>query len=85
MVAEYNLQPIYKSVDGLWFMKVEEKDGFNAALTVDNEVWKVMPKIQARMIKSFLVLGTWRVMRCSKGCKQSLSLDGFKFTALIKP
>ncbi|MCJ7722279.1 DUF6125 family protein, partial [Candidatus Bathyarchaeota archaeon] len=46
----------YKAVDGLWFMKVEEKYGFDAALELDNEVWKVMAKIQARKIKSFLGL-----------------------------
>jgi len=42
----------YTSVDGLWFMKVEEKYGFDVALEIDNEVWKVLPKIQARMLKS---------------------------------
>ena len=51
-VAEY-FSRSYKTVDGLWFMKVEEKHGFDAALELDNEIWKVMPKIQARMIKSF--------------------------------
>ena len=52
-VAEY-FSRSYRAVDGLWFMKVEEKLGFDAALELDNEVWKVMPKIQARMIKQFL-------------------------------
>ena len=54
-VADY-FNRSYKAVDGLWFMKVEEKYGFDSALELDNEVWKVMPKIQARMIKSFLGL-----------------------------
>jgi hypothetical protein len=49
-VAEY-FNRSYKAVDGLWFMKVEEKYEFDVALELDNEVWKVMPKIQARMIK----------------------------------
>jgi hypothetical protein len=30
-------------------MKVKEKYGFDSTLDVDNEVWKVMTKIQARM------------------------------------
>ena len=38
----------YSVIDGLWFMKIEEKYGFETALEIDNEVWKVMPKIQAR-------------------------------------
>jgi hypothetical protein len=55
-VAEY-FNRSFRAVDGLWFMKVEEKFGFDVALRVDAEVWRVMPKIQARMIKSFLKLG----------------------------
>ncbi len=41
----------YTRVDGLWFMKVEEKYGFDEALEIDSQVWKVMPKIQARMLR----------------------------------
>ena len=54
-IIEY-FRRCYQAVDGLWFMKVEEKSGFDPALDVDHEVWKVMPKIQARMIKSMLKL-----------------------------
>jgi hypothetical protein len=46
----------YTSVDGLRFMKVEAKDGLDVALDLDNEVWQVMPKIQARKLKAFLGL-----------------------------
>jgi hypothetical protein len=70
----------YKAVDGLWFMKVEEKIGFDSALAVDQEVWKVMPKIQARMIKSMLNLNNGSDA-LFKGLKTKLELDGFKFTA----
>jgi hypothetical protein len=42
----------YKAVDGLWFMKAEEKEGFEKTLDMDNEVWKIMPKIQARTLKN---------------------------------
>ncbi len=42
----------YTAVDGLWYMKVEEKYGCDTALEIDNEVWKVLPKIQARLLKS---------------------------------
>ena len=68
----------YKAVDGLWFMKVEEKYGFDCALDVDNEVWKVMPKIQARTLKSMLKLkhGPDALL---KGLKAKLELDSFKF------
>jgi hypothetical protein len=76
-VTEY-FQRSYRAVDGLWFMKVEEKYGFEAALGIDKEVWKVLPKIQARMIKSIL-------KKCDSettflnSLKVKLSLEGFKF------
>jgi hypothetical protein len=50
-IAEY-FHHSYTKVDGLWFMKIEEKYGFDAALDIDNEVWKVFPKMQARLLKS---------------------------------
>jgi hypothetical protein len=46
------LRRSYTSIDGLWFMKMEEKYGFEAALDIDREVWKVFPRIQARLLKS---------------------------------
>lgn len=42
----------YTAVDGLWFMKAEETFGFEAALALDEAVWQVMPKIQARALKA---------------------------------
>jgi hypothetical protein len=76
-VADY-FHRSYKAVDGLWFMKLEEKNGFNAALEVDEEVWKVMPKIQARMIKSMLGKGGGDVTLL-ESLNAKLSLEGFKF------
>ncbi len=46
----------FTAVDGLWFLKLEEKFGFDTALQIDNEVWKVFPKIQAREMKAMLKL-----------------------------
>ena len=65
----------YKASDGLWFIKIEEKYGFDAALAIDKEVWKVMPKIQARMIKAML-----ENVSLLESLKTKLSLEGFKFT-----
>ena len=53
--AEY-FRRSYTAVDGLWFMMVEEKYGFEAALKLDEAVWKVLPKIQARTIKAMMKL-----------------------------
>ena len=44
----------YSAVDGLWFMMVEERLGFEAALEIDAQVWQVMAKIQARELRRLL-------------------------------
>ena len=46
----------YRAVDGLWFMMIEKKHGFDEGLELDEAVWRVLPKIQARAIKSMLNL-----------------------------
>jgi hypothetical protein len=46
------LRRSYTAIDGLWFLKIEEKYGFDAALEIDREVWRVFPKVQARLLKS---------------------------------
>lgn len=70
----------YATVDGLWFLKIEEKYGFDAALDIDNEVWKVLPKIQARVLKS--VSKTEKGMEALFDCLTTkLTLEGFTFKA----
>jgi hypothetical protein len=76
-VSEY-FHRSFKAADGLWFLKVEEKYGFEAALDVDKEVWKVLPKIQARMIKSLLGKSEAPVTLL-ESLTVKLSLEGFKF------
>jgi hypothetical protein len=72
------LQRSYGAVDGLWFMKVEEDAGFDKALDIDEKVWQVMPKIQARAIKSFL--GKEKGLDALRECFEAkLSLDGFVY------
>ena len=72
-------QRSYTAADGLWFMKVEEKHGFEEALATDNEVWKVVPKIQARMLKNFL--GRRSGIRSLREClRAKLHLEGFAFS-----
>jgi len=71
----------YKAVDGLWFVKSEEKYGFDDALEIDRQVWKVMPKIQARFLKE--KLGKDTGLEDLADClSQKLLLDGFEFKTL---
>jgi hypothetical protein len=77
-VADY-FNRSYKAVDGLWFLKIEEKYGFGTALELDNEVWKIMPKIQARLINSFLELENI-LPTLLDSIITKLDLEGFEFT-----
>ncbi len=52
-IADF-LQRSYTAVDGLWFMMVENACGYDQALELDADVWKVMPKIQARKARELL-------------------------------
>jgi hypothetical protein len=60
-------------------MKVEEKYDFDTALEIDVEVWKIIPKIQARFIK--------QLVKAEQGLKglhecflAKLQIEGFHFT-----
>ena len=68
----------YTAVDGLWFMKTEEKYGFDVALEIDNEVWKIVPKIQARLLKSMKDAdsGIEALFQC---LTTKLTIDGFTY------
>jgi len=69
----------YTAVDGLWFMKLEERYGFETALELDNEVWKVLPKIQARFLKTAGGLGNG--LDALRECLSTkLTLEDFEFS-----
>lgn len=52
-ICEY-LRRSYFAADGLWFMKVEERLGFEEALRLDVAVWRILAKIQARKARELL-------------------------------
>lgn len=78
-IAQY-FQRSYTAVDGLWFMKVEERRGFDEALEIDCEVWKVLPKIQARTLKAATRLehGLEALFHCFT---MKLTIEGYVFTS----
>lgn len=53
MVLEM-LRRSYFAVDGLWFVMLEEDEGLERALQLDERVWQVMPKIQARKARELM-------------------------------
>jgi|Deesub1362A_J573_1020465.scaffolds.fasta_scaffold00709_18 hypothetical protein len=72
------LRKSYFSVDGLWFLKVEERDGLDNALEVDKEVWKIMPKIQAREIKKILGLRENDIRSLRKAVLFKFKTEGYE-------
>ncbi|MBN2211067.1 MAG: hypothetical protein JW709_06685 [Sedimentisphaerales bacterium] len=83
-IAAY-LHRSYTAVDGLWFMKVEERWGFDAALDVDEQVWRIQPKIQARKLKE--LTGRKEGLDALEYCLSAkLEIEGFTFeTARPRP
>ncbi len=76
-VADY-FRRSFTAADGLWFVKVEEVFGFDAALDVDDGVWRILPKIQARMLKAMGNLGDG--LNALRECVVTrLTLDEFSF------
>lgn len=68
----------YTAVDGLWFMKVEEWLGFEEALRLDEAVWKVLPKIQARALKGMMHL-QGGLADLEQALSARLALEGFEY------
>jgi hypothetical protein len=77
-IIEY-LHRCFTAVDGLWFVKLEENTGFYTALETDVEVWKIMPKIQARLLKSMANLGDGidALFECFTF---KMKIEGYEFT-----
>jgi hypothetical protein len=47
---------VYEAIDGLWFMALESDRDFEYALDIDQKVWRIVPKIQARKLKELMRL-----------------------------
>ena len=75
--AEY-FRRSYTAVDGLWFMMAEDKCGFETALKLDESVWKVLPKIQARTIKAMMKLNSG-LEGLQEAVAARLCLEGFDY------
>lgn len=48
------LRRSYFALDGLWFLRAEEELSYAQALRMDERVWEIMPKIQARKARELL-------------------------------
>ncbi len=73
-LVEY-LRRSYTAVDGLWFVMVEEAHDFDHALALDERVWQILPKIQARKAREVLgITGFCPRSRRARPARSSASL-----------
>jgi hypothetical protein len=68
----------YTAVDGLWFMKAEERFGFDKALEIDAAVWEVMPKIQSRQLRTLLD-ADGGIQGLKKCLSVKMTVEGFEY------
>jgi predicted ArsR family transcriptional regulator len=79
------LRRSYQTVDGLWFMKVEEVSGFDHALEIDRRVWAVVAKIQARKAREAIRAPGNTLNDLARCFALKLSADGHAFAAQMTP
>jgi len=48
------LRRSYFAVDGLWFVRIEDEHSYEEAMRLDEQVWEILPKIQARKARELL-------------------------------
>jgi hypothetical protein len=73
------LRRSYGAVDGLWFVMCEQRLGFEAALALDDAVWQVMPKIQARKARKLLGLTGHSLDELAQAIGLKLAAEGQEF------
>lgn len=77
-IAEF-LRRSYFVVDGLWFVKTEEKRGFEEAMEQDEAVWDVMSKVQARKARSLLGIDGDSIDDLVRAFQFKLTAEGYEF------
>ncbi|MEN6545325.1 MAG: DUF6125 family protein, partial [Armatimonadia bacterium] len=79
------LRRSYLAVDGLWFVMCEQRSGFEAALELDAEVWKVMSKLQARKAREVLGLPGNSLEELARGLGLKFTAEGHEFEVRLEP
>jgi len=75
----------YEAIDGVWFMKLEEEIDFERALEIDRRVWEVVPKIQARTLRSLAGLDGRGSEALAAALRLKAELDGFDAAVETSP
>jgi len=81
VLVEY-LRRSYHAVDGLWFVLVEQQSDFDAALALDQRVWEVLAKVQARKARELTGRSGNRPSDLAECFGLKLAADGHAFDAV---
>ncbi len=79
-IADF-LRRSYFVVDGLWFVKTEESRGFDEAIALDEAVWEIMSKVQARKAKSLLAIEGNSLADFARAFQLKLASEGHDYKA----
>lgn len=84
LIIEF-LRRSYFAVDGLWFVVCEEALGYDEAMRLDELVWKVMPKIQARKARELLALDGDPLSDLASGLALKFAAEDYGYLARPSP
>lgn len=73
----------YFALDGLWFVVVEKNSSLKKALKIDEQVWRVLPKIQARKVRKLLNLKENTVQNFVKALEVKLKAENYQYKKKI--
>ena len=73
------LRRSYFAVDGLWFVRTEEDRSYDEAMKLDEQVWEVMPKIQARKAKELLKIEGGSLADLALGLWLKFAAEGYAY------
>lgn len=78
------LRRSYTAVDGLWFVMCEQELGFERAMALDERVWRVMAKLQARKARELLGLTGNTPGELARALGLKLTAEGHRFAATVR-
>jgi len=74
----------YFALDGLWFVMVEKSFSLKEALKIDEKVWRVLPRIQAREVKKLLNLKEDTFQNFLRALRVKLEAEDYQYEQKLR-
>jgi len=71
------LRDSYFAADGLWFVRIEDEHSFEEAMRLDEQVWDILPKIQARKARELLKIEGGTLADLALGLWLKFTAEGY--------